>query len=351
MEALNDIVLLFWAFYFYLFFVCLFRVHCPSCFRLCAGKKPEPTPRAHKQVFILRGVPGSGKDNYVYHRESFFEDSVEKNNTFAIVSNDEYFHKYNNSTFSGRDVMKAMSFCMNQYLNYLQFGVSRIYVSNVNNKGWMYTNFVKLAGMYNYEVVIVELKCYNMDYLKYFRDRTKFNTPITFCKNVFQDWDEDENSAWIEPYLGNHIGPLPGDSLPYPKCTLEHLDRELDEYMREKCSIQSESEEEVLASSEPEFDTDSDSSSDSCSESSSYTSNSCSNDSEDSSSNESTDSECKYPTSIVDQVSLNAVKQIRRRQVHISNKTSENDDMLYSIRFNKKVSYLKDDFLLQNYFE
>lgn len=348
MDALNDIVLLFWGFYLYLFFLSLFRIQCPSFTNWCClRQKKKDTPVALKEVFILRGVPGSGKDNYVYFHEAGYENSLEKQNNFAIVSNDEYFTTFNNSTFSGRDVMKSMSYCLNQYLNYLQFGVSRIYVSNINNKGWMYSNFVKLANIYNYKVTILELDCLNENFLKYFRDRTKFQTPLNFCKNVYSDWDRDQDALLVEPYLGNHSGPLPGDSLPYPKTTESALDKELEEYMLERCTIQNNIQEQILVSSSSdsdEYDSEFDSSCEDTDESNSST--------ESESESESESSETFYSGISISRMPLKQIRQLRRRQVRICNiQCPQYDTMMYSLHLDKKKLLVKDKVLPKNYFK
>jgi len=113
----------------------------------------------------------------------------------------------------------------------------------------MYANYISLAYAYNYKVTIIEICCPDEEHLHYFNKRSIHNPPYSYSKNIYIDWDEDDNSIKLEPYLGNFKGPLPGDSLPaYPPITKKQLDNELDKYreqnLNEECIINSDDEDE-----------------------------------------------------------------------------------------------------------
>ena len=177
-----------------------------------------------KEVIIVRGVPGVGKDSYVYNKEK------NTNNIFTIISNDQFFTKNDTYTFSNQDITRSDSDCLNKYLNNLVLGVNKIYITNVNNKRWMYENYIKLANINNYKVSIIELYCNDYDELKFFNKRSLHNVPLKYSKNVFKTWQKDINSKCIQPYFGSFDQILQGDSLPYPIKTKKQLDLELIEY-------------------------------------------------------------------------------------------------------------------------
>ena len=105
-----------------------------------------------KEVIIVRGVPGVGKDNYVYSKEQ------NKKEHFAVCCVDNYFMKGNKYQFDRKDVAKAEACTLEHFHMNLKFGVPRIYVTNVNSQKWMYLNYITLANSYGYKVKIVELE-------------------------------------------------------------------------------------------------------------------------------------------------------------------------------------------------
>ena len=125
----------------------------------CSGKR---------EVIIVRGVPGVGKDRFVRYLEDGNEEA------YAIVSTDNYFTKSDNEfEFDRTLVNNAEAHCFSQFHTNLQFLVPRVYVTNVNNKLWMYSNYIRLARSYGYKVRVVEILCRNNNELKYFNSRSR----------------------------------------------------------------------------------------------------------------------------------------------------------------------------------
>ena len=178
-----------------------------------------------KEVIIIRGVPGSGKNCLIYDLE------YDNNSNFSIISFNDFFIKDGTYKFDRTLINKAYSYSFQKFINCLQINIPKIYINNINNNKWMYNNYIILAQIYNYKVKIIEILCDDQNYLYYFNKRSKHNTPMNYSKNIYNNWDYDENANYIEPYLGNFKGPLLGDSIPsYPPTTKEQLDIELDEY-------------------------------------------------------------------------------------------------------------------------
>lgn len=187
--------------------------------------------RNKKQLIIIRGVPGSGKKNLVYHLENNINDKKE----FTIISSQYYYYSNNKYIFDRKNINESYSYSFKNYIDALVDKIHRIYIINNNNKSWMYENYIKLAKEYNYDIKIVEIMCPDKQHLYYFNTRSKHNPPMSYSKHIFSDWDEDLNAQKYEAFLGTNKARLPGDSLPsYPPITSDDLDNELDIYNNQK---------------------------------------------------------------------------------------------------------------------
>jgi len=199
-----------------------------------------------REVIIVRGVPGVGKDRFVRYLEDGNDEA------YSVLSTDDYFMENDKFVFDRTLVNNADAYCFSQFHTNLQFLVPKIYVTNVNNKLWMYSNYVKLARSYGYKVRVVEIICRNEDELKYFNSRSRHNVPMTYSKKVFSEWENDQIAQYYEPFFGNEKGSLSGDCLPFPKVTKDQLDKELDDYFetKNKCAIETDDESEEMVNSD-----------------------------------------------------------------------------------------------------
>lgn len=189
-----------------------------SCFiRMLNNKK-------NKFIIIIRGLPGTGKTCYVYKNE------LKYNNHFAISNINNYFITNKKYKFERKDLEKAEKFTTSIFLKYLKKKIPRIYITDVNNKKWMYMNLIKIAKKYNYKIKIIELICSDENYCKYFNTRSKFKIPMSYSIKCFNEWETDYNSIRKECYIGDHNGQLLGDSIPFPKKIKKELDKELIAY-------------------------------------------------------------------------------------------------------------------------
>ena len=178
-----------------------------------------------KEVIILRGVPGIGKNNYI------LEEELDRDTIFSVVSLDDFFIKENKYLFDRSLLNKAHNWAFEQFNIFTDIGVPRIYISNLNNKKWNYSNYIRSAIKSGYKIKVVELVCNNHQELHYFNKRSVHNIPYSYSKKIYEDWDIDANSIHIEPYLGDHWNQLEGDSLPaFPSINVAELDKQLDNY-------------------------------------------------------------------------------------------------------------------------
>jgi len=225
----------------------------PDCSKCIQWAQPK------KVVTIVRGVPGIGKDYYVE-----FIEEVNDMQVYGVCNDDAYFIQ-NNRDFSMKEQKKAKEYTIELFLKYIENGVNRIYVTNINQKLEDYQHFITLAALHNYEVDIVTIDCYDQEHLEYFKTRSSNNITDTYLNNIYTHWEKDERERMIEPYVTYFMG----DSL--PKRVRKNID--LDSYWEEDISKEEdysgeeeyseETDEEKERVVDPDYNPDSDSDEDS----------------------------------------------------------------------------------------
>lgn len=168
--------------------------------------------REEKEVIILRGVPGSGKDNYIYHNQQ------KKNIKYFInINSDKHFYDtHNNYVFNRQDINKHKETCLSEYITSLKVGIPTIYINETNEQKWMYENMISLAKLFNYKVSIVEMVCSNREALSYFNVRSSHNVPMKHSIRLYESFEYDDRS--------NYVNNNPAE---YKK----FLDRDIDNFM------------------------------------------------------------------------------------------------------------------------
>jgi predicted kinase len=161
--------------------------------------------QSKKILTIVRGVPGIGKDYYV----EFKEEKINDMQVYGVCNDDTYFMQ-NNIDFSMKKQKKAKEYTVELFLKYIEKGVNRIYVTNINQKIDDYQHFIYLATLHNYEVDVVTIDCYDKEHLEYFKTRSSNNITDTYLNNIYTHWEKDERERTIEPYVKYFMG----DSLP-----------------------------------------------------------------------------------------------------------------------------------------
>jgi len=155
---------------------------------------------AKKEVIIIRGVPGIGKTTFVKNYEKNYT-----NGYYATVSFNEFFIENGTYCFQRQHINRAKSHCLNQFINYLDVSVSRIYITDINHQKWMYVNYINIAKKYGYNVTILDFICNNINELKYFNKRSTHNIPLNYSKKVYNEWEYDINAIRVEPYVKSCI--------------------------------------------------------------------------------------------------------------------------------------------------
>ena len=187
-------------------------------------------------LYIMRGVSGSGKDHYITQKEEEIEETSKyySEDEYTVISSDDYFYSEKDEyNFNPKELPIAYSECMTEFLKAIDKKVPRIYISNIHSKQWEYNNYIRIASMFGYGYDIIEMECPDDDTLSYFTERSEHGISVNKNKQIFENWEKDEDADLIEHMGEYNYSCLDGDSLPYPKKTKEQLDEELDKIKRQ----------------------------------------------------------------------------------------------------------------------
>lgn len=104
-----------------------------------------------KQMFIIRGVPGSGKTTLAEEMARNFPDS-------EIVCADDYFMVHGEYRFNPKELKQAHEFCRCEVEQFAKEGYENIFVHNTFTREWEMQPYFEIAEKYGYMVhsIIVE---------------------------------------------------------------------------------------------------------------------------------------------------------------------------------------------------
>ena len=119
-----------------------------------------------KKMFIMRGVPGSGKSTYAKKLLNNFGINIDSNKILKshLLSTDDFF--YDENEIYRHDKSKLKKFhLLNESRAEIQMLLkcSPIIIDNTNIDIANFVNYYKLAKSYNYEVEIINPENYNSD--------------------------------------------------------------------------------------------------------------------------------------------------------------------------------------------
>ena len=104
------------------------------------------------KVFIIRGLPGAGKSNYVTLLTANLSPS-----DYAIHSTDHYFYSEGSYMFNPRQLEQFHQQNQAAFGKSLQKKVPLVICDNTNIEAWQIDNYVTLAKKYNYEIEVVSI--------------------------------------------------------------------------------------------------------------------------------------------------------------------------------------------------
>ncbi|KAF7771472.1 hypothetical protein PCIT_a4058 [Pseudoalteromonas citrea] len=120
-----------------------------------------------KQVFILRGLPGSGKSHYA---ESLSDEMVAGDESqFFICSTDDYFYNEDGEYhFQKFKLPQYHNLNLARFINALAEGIPLVIVDNTNIRKWEFVAYSTAATAMGYqvkEVIVGEVKDKSLQHL------------------------------------------------------------------------------------------------------------------------------------------------------------------------------------------
>jgi len=181
-------------------------------------------------VYIVRGLKGSGKSSWIKNNEERLEESYP-----LIYNNSDYiecdiFDTINSNNIKKHDYLKSYTKCINRLVTQLRNNRHRIYITAPFPESWEYSNFVFISEQYGYNLVFIEIDCDDETQAKYFQFRSP-NKKIPYINNVYAFknlWKNDKRFIKICP----EISECDGDSIPKQNITKEQLDADLENYFK-----------------------------------------------------------------------------------------------------------------------
>ncbi|MEI4549516.1 MAG: ATP-binding protein [Pseudoalteromonas spongiae] len=124
-----------------------------------------------KQVFILRGLPGSGKSHYA---QSLCDEMVNGDEgQFVICSTDDFFISDGQYRFDKAKLSEYHNLNLARFIRALSQQIPLVILDNTNIKKWEFIAYAEAAHALGYqvkEVVVGEIKDKAMQHLYYQRN-------------------------------------------------------------------------------------------------------------------------------------------------------------------------------------
>ncbi|XP_069698373.1 2',3'-cyclic-nucleotide 3'-phosphodiesterase-like [Periplaneta americana] len=111
-----------------------------------------------KVMFVMRGLPGSGRPIVVKRIQALFEDAV-------VCSTSEYFIQCGRYEFDPNKLEEAKIFCQEKARNACETSTHVVVIDNTNMRKWEMKYYFRLASETCYVVVLVEPWKLNIDQL------------------------------------------------------------------------------------------------------------------------------------------------------------------------------------------
>ena len=165
-------------------------------------------------VYILRGLPGSGKS---YLTAKLCE-KLSSAGPLKVCSADEYFTSQGSegdeedlgTDVNGSDgapgydfdvakIRQAHSYCMDVFIEALNNGMPSVVVDNTNIERWHYARYLQLAAACGYRVVVAHMACRDPETARRFAERCQHSVPLPAVLAMREAWEEEPGSIAIEP--------------------------------------------------------------------------------------------------------------------------------------------------------
>jgi predicted kinase len=133
-----------------------------------------------KVLYIMRGVPGSGKSYTA--RQIMASHGAELDPTNHIFSTDDFFgsgEEYKKN-WAAEKLGRAHAWNFDRFKEAVHKGTSPIIIDNTNIKSWQWSNYVEYAKRFGYRVEIKESESpWWLDHRNMLHDKQKYSKELT----------------------------------------------------------------------------------------------------------------------------------------------------------------------------
>ena len=174
-------------------------------------EKDLDSGRTAGTVYILRGLPGSGK--------SFLTQRLKQQvsgRPFKVCSADDYFETKGTAAeydFHAEKLDAAHQHCLDTFLEAIRSGASTVVVDNTHVQRWEYSVYVRLAQLFGYGLRILEIPCPDVAMAKVFAARCQHKVLTPTVLRMHERWEKDQRATTVPAWL-------PGDEEAAPLETL-----------------------------------------------------------------------------------------------------------------------------------
>jgi len=98
-----------------------------------------------KELFIIRGLPGSGKT------------TLARKIANVVCEADQFFYEFGEYKFDKERLGDAHSFCRDKAERMMKEGIETIAVSNTSIRRWEFEPYERLAEKYGYSVTVIRV--------------------------------------------------------------------------------------------------------------------------------------------------------------------------------------------------
>ena len=99
-----------------------------------------------KTLFIVRGLPGSGKSTFASYLDA------------EVWEADQFFQELDGYKFDPSRLKEAHAWCRDGVRQEMELGTARIAVANTSTQKWEYEPYLELAKEFGYRVFVITVE-------------------------------------------------------------------------------------------------------------------------------------------------------------------------------------------------
>lgn len=145
-----------------------------------------------KVVYILRGLPGSGKSTLSKYLSDNITDSV-------VCSADDYFTSNGSYNFDRSKLQEAHDECYAKFKDCIGFNMIPI-IDNTNVTKKEYSKYVTHAQLNNCAVITLEIHCKDRDMARLFASRNSHGVSTNDVLKMLAKWETSDSSNLLSPF-------------------------------------------------------------------------------------------------------------------------------------------------------